>query len=62
VTIFVFFFMLASTAMLKYLPHHIMFLRRRAMYYLWGGDASGAANVGGMLMNGVSGGGVRLEL
>ncbi|KAH9475880.1 hypothetical protein JR316_0011440 [Psilocybe cubensis] len=29
-------FLLLSSAILKYMPHHLLFLRRRAMYYLWG--------------------------
>ncbi|KAF9479538.1 hypothetical protein BDN70DRAFT_878710 [Pholiota conissans] len=58
-TIFVFFAMLVSVAVLKYLPHHLVFLRRRAMYYLWGpGDlTSAAAGVGGL-----TGSGMRVEL
>ncbi|KAF9042892.1 hypothetical protein BJ165DRAFT_1312883, partial [Panaeolus papilionaceus] len=35
-TIFALLFVLISTAIFKYMPHHLLFLRRRAIYYLWG--------------------------
>jgi len=36
VTIFGLLFLLLFSGLLKYMPHHLMFLRRRAFYYLWG--------------------------
>ncbi|TFK37000.1 hypothetical protein BDQ12DRAFT_685656 [Crucibulum laeve] len=41
VTIFAVLFILLLTGLFKYMPHHLVVMRRRAMYYLWGqeGDA-----------------------
>jgi hypothetical protein len=36
VCIYILLFTLLVTGILKYLPHHLRFLRGRAIYYLWG--------------------------
>lgn len=36
VTIFTILFVLVFTGILKYLPHHLVVMRVRAVYYLWG--------------------------
>lgn len=36
VTIFAFLFVLVFTGIFKYLPHHLVIMRGRAVYYLWG--------------------------
>ena len=36
VTIFTVLFILVVTGLFKYLPHHLVIMRGRAMYYLWG--------------------------
>ncbi|PPQ88190.1 hypothetical protein CVT25_005155 [Psilocybe cyanescens] len=35
-SVFAMLFLLVSSAVLKYLPHHLVFMWRRAIYYLWG--------------------------
>ncbi|EDQ99856.1 uncharacterized protein LACBIDRAFT_315191 [Laccaria bicolor S238N-H82] len=35
-TIFTVLFILVVTGLFKYLPHHLVIMRGRAMYYLWG--------------------------
>ncbi|KAF8154710.1 hypothetical protein B0H34DRAFT_660980 [Crassisporium funariophilum] len=35
-TTFVFLFFLVFSGLLTYMPHHLVVMRRRAMYYLWG--------------------------
>lgn len=59
------------TGVFKYMPHHLVFLNRRTMYYLWGqvddprfvwqwlGFASGKARLGAVL-NAAGGGCVEL--
>ena len=36
VTIFAFCFVLFLTGLFKYLPSHVLIMKRRAAYYLWG--------------------------
>ncbi|KAF8960646.1 hypothetical protein BDZ97DRAFT_1832923 [Flammula alnicola] len=64
-TMFALLLFLVFTGVLKYLPQHLVFLRRRATYYLWGqegderllwqwlGLAAGDANAG--VTNGTAG-------
>ncbi|KAF5310052.1 hypothetical protein D9619_010487 [Psilocybe cf. subviscida] len=35
---FIFLCVLVTTGILKYLPQHLLFLHRRATYYLWGSE------------------------
>ncbi|KDR70241.1 hypothetical protein GALMADRAFT_255127 [Galerina marginata CBS 339.88] len=35
-TTFALLFLLVFTGILQYMPHHLVVMRRRAMYYLWG--------------------------
>ncbi|RDB26829.1 hypothetical protein Hypma_005365 [Hypsizygus marmoreus] len=35
-TIFAVTFILVMTGLVKYLPHHLLLMQRRAVYYLWG--------------------------
>jgi hypothetical protein len=36
VTTFALLFFLVLSGILKYMPHHLVVMRRRAVYYLWG--------------------------
>lgn len=38
VVMFVVLFVLVLTGLIKYMPHHLVMMQRRAIYYLWGED------------------------